>query len=46
MDIEFITLNNKSKRDIKKNLQDIGIDYQALSTNNRVKFTLTSETKS
>lgn len=46
MDIEFITLNNKSKRDIKKNLQDIGIDFQALSTNNRVKFTLTSETKS
>lgn len=45
-DIEFITLNNKSKRDIKKNLQDIGIDFQALSTNNRVKFTLTSETKS
>ena len=46
MDIEFITLNNQSKRDIKKNLQDIGIDFQALSTNNRVKFTLTSETKS
>lgn len=45
MDIEFITLNNQSKRDIKKNLQDIGIDFQALSTNNRVKFTLTSETK-
>lgn len=43
MDIEFITKDKDSKRDIKKNLQDIGIDIQALSTNNRVTFTLTSE---
>ena len=43
MDIEFITRDKNSKRDIKKNLQDIGIDFQALSTNNKVAFTLTSE---
>lgn len=45
MDIEFITRDTKSKKDIKKNLQDIGIDYQALSTNNKVTFTLTSDNK-
>ena len=43
MDIEFITRDKQSKKDIKKNLQDIGIDFQALSTNNKVTFTLTSE---
>ena len=43
MDIEFITKDKDSKRDIKKNLQDIGIDFQALSTNSKVTFTLTSE---
>ena len=43
MDIDFITRDKDSKRDIKKNLQDIGIDFQALSTNNKVTFTLTSE---
>jgi len=43
MDIEFITRDKQSKKDIKKNLQDIGIDFQALSTNNNVTFTLTSE---
>ena len=43
MDIEFITKDKDSKRDIKKNLQDIGVDFQALSTNNKVTFTLTSE---
>ena len=42
-DIEFITRDKESKRNIKKNLQDIGIDFQALSTNNKVTFTLTSE---
>ncbi len=42
-DIEFITRDKKSKKDIKKNLQDIGIDFQALSTNSKVTFTLTSE---
>lgn len=41
--IEFITRDKKSKKDIKKNLQDIGIDFQALSTNSKVTFTLTSE---
>lgn len=45
MDIEFITKDKGSKKDIKKNLQDIGIDFQALSTNNKVTFTLTSEKK-
>ena len=45
MDIEFITRDKQSKKDIKKNLQDIGIDFQALSTNNKVTFTLTSENK-
>ena len=45
MDIEFITKDKESKKDIKKNLQDIGIDFQALSTNNKVTFTLTSESK-
>ncbi len=45
MDIEFITKDKQSKKDIKKNLQDIGIDFQALSTNNKVTFTLTSENK-
>ena len=45
MDIEFITKDKESKKDIKKNLQDIGIDIQALSTNNKVTFTLTSEAK-
>ena len=45
MDIEFITKDKESKKDIKKNLQDIGIDFQALSTNNKVTFTLTSEAK-
>jgi hypothetical protein len=45
MDIEFITRDKESKKDIKKNLQDIGIDFQALSTNNKVTFTLTSEDK-
>ena len=43
MEIEFITRDKESKKDIKKNLQDIGIDFQALSTNNKVTFTLTSE---
>ena len=43
MDIEFITRDKQSKKDIKKNLQDIGIDIQALSTNNKVTFTLTSD---
>ena len=43
MDIEFITRDKQSKKDIKMNLQDIGIDIQALSTNNKVTFTLTSE---
>jgi len=43
MDIEFITRDKQSKKDIKKNLQDIGIDIQSLSTNNNVKFTLTSK---
>ena len=43
MDIEFITKDKNSKRDIKKNLQDIGIDFQALSTTNNVTFTLTSD---
>lgn len=43
MDIEFITRDKQSKKDIKKNLQDIGIDFQVLSTNNKVTFTLTSE---
>ena len=43
MDIEFITRDKQSKKDIKKNLQDIGIDIQALSTNNNVTFTLTSK---
>lgn len=42
MDIEFITKDKDSKKDIKKNLQDIGIDFQALSTNNNVTFKLTS----
>lgn len=45
MDIEFITKDKDSKKDIKKNLQDIGIDFQALSTNNKVTFTLTSTSK-
>lgn len=45
MDIEFITRDKESKKDIKKNLQNIGIDFQALSTNNKVTFTLTSEAK-
>ena len=43
MDIEFITKDKDSKKAIKKNLQDIGIDFQALSTNNKVTFTLTSK---
>lgn len=43
MEIEFITRDKDSKKDIKKNLQDIGIDFQALSTNNKVTFTLTSK---
>lgn len=43
MDIEFITKDKESKKNIKKNLQDIGIDFQALSTNNKVTFTLTSK---
>ena len=42
MDIEFITTDKDSKKAIKKNLQDIGIDFQALSTNNKVTFKLTS----
>ena len=42
MDIEFITKDSKSKKDIKKNLQDIGIDVQGLLTNNKVSFTLTN----
>ena len=45
IDIEFITRDKESKKDIKKNLQDIGIDFQALSTNNKVTFTLTSTSK-
>ena len=45
IDIEFITRDKQSKKDIKKNLQDIGIDFQALSTNNKVTFTLTSTSK-
>lgn len=45
LDIEFITRDNQSMKDIKKNLQDIGINIQALSTNNKVTFTLTSEKK-
>ncbi len=43
MEVEFITKDNQSKKDIKKNLQDIGINLQELSTNNKVTFTLTSE---
>lgn len=45
IDIEFITRDKESKKDIKKNLQDIGIDFQAFSTNNKVTFTLTSTSK-
>lgn len=43
MDVEFITWNKKSMTDIKMNLQDIGINIQALMTNNNVIFTFTSE---
>lgn len=43
MEIEFITKDAKSKRDIKLNLQSIGINIQSLMQNNKVTFTLTSD---
>ena len=42
-EIIFITWDHNSMRDIKMNLQDIGINIQSLMTNNDVKFILTSE---
>ncbi len=42
-EIIFITRDNSSMRDIKMNLQDIGINIQSLTTNNDVNFILTSE---
>lgn len=43
MEVEFITRDRQSMTDIKMNLQDMGINVQALMTNNKVTFTLTSE---
>lgn len=42
-EIIFITWNHSSMRDIKMNLQDIGINIQSLMMNNEVNFILTSE---
>lgn len=42
-EIIFITRDEGSMRDIKMNLQDIGINMQSLMTNNNVNFILTSE---
>ncbi len=42
-EIIFITRDNSSMRDIKMNLQDIGINIQSLMMNNEVNFILTSE---
>lgn len=41
--IIFVTRDENSKRDIKHNLQDIGISIQSLMTNSKVKFLLTSD---
>lgn len=41
--ITFVTRDENSKRDIKHNLQDIGISIQSLMTNSNVKFLLTSD---
>ena len=41
-EIIFITRDKGSMRDIKMNLQDIGINIQSLMTNNKVNFILTS----
>lgn len=42
IEVEFITKDKKSMTDIKMNLQDIGINVQAMMTNNKVTFTFTS----
>ena len=42
MEIEFVTKDADSKRDIKLNLQSIGINIQSLMQNNKVSFTYTS----
>ena len=41
-EIVFITKDNKTKRDIKNNLLDMGINTQVLFNTNKIEFILTS----